>query len=136
MSTQGCDKSERTNGRQNRLETCLLQSTALGSTYFPVRPSHNLTALSKPALAIHRPSGENATWLTCFWCPVSRAIGFLGFSDASGDHKNSVWSSEPVIINSGLADVNFLYRARARDCAVDVPKRISAPASATAAAVA
>lgn len=28
---------------------------------FPVRPSQSLTALSKPALAIIRPSGENAT---------------------------------------------------------------------------
>ena len=36
------------------------------ATNLPVRPSHNLTALSNPALAIHLPSGEKSTWLTCF----------------------------------------------------------------------
>ena len=36
------------------------------ATHSPVLPSHSLTALSNPALAINRPSGEKATWLTCF----------------------------------------------------------------------
>lgn len=33
-------------------------------TYFPVRPSHSRTDLSKEAEANHRPSGEKATWFT------------------------------------------------------------------------
>ena len=73
----------------------------------PLLPSHILTALSKPALATSRPSGEKATWLTCFWCPVIRAIGFLGVAvdekddDAWSGQRKSVWSSDPVIIVSG-----------------------------------
>jgi hypothetical protein len=52
-------------------------------THFPVLPSQSLTALSNPALAINRPSGLKATWLTCFWCPVRRATGFLMLLPAS-----------------------------------------------------
>lgn len=48
------------------------------ATNLPVLPSHTLTLLSRPALAIHRPSGEKAECETGFWCPVSRATGFFG----------------------------------------------------------
>jgi hypothetical protein len=73
------------------------------ATNLPVRPSQILTELSNPADATNRPSGEKATWLTCFWCPVRRATGFLGVAAADRDapawsgQRNSVWSSEPVM---------------------------------------
>ena len=75
----------------------------------PVRPSHSLTALSKPALAMYLPSGLNATWLTCFWWPVRRATGFFGLAaggdELTGGHRKSVWSSEPVMSCSGVREV-------------------------------
>jgi hypothetical protein len=76
-------------------------------THFPVRPSQILTALSNPALATHLPSGLNATWLTCFWCPVILANAFFGVAvelndaEACSGQRKRVWSSEPVIKVSG-----------------------------------
>lgn len=61
-------------------------------TYFPVFPSHNLMDLSKEALAMSRPSGENLTSLMSCWWPVILARGFLS---VSGFHRKRVKSSEP-----------------------------------------
>lgn len=60
-------------------------------THFPVRPSHNLTDLSKEALAMILLSGEKRTWLIACWWPVMRHKGFLS---TSGCHRNIVKSSE------------------------------------------
>lgn len=101
---------------------------------FPVRPSHNRTLLSHAQLAAHRPSGLNATCETCLWCPVRRAIGLslpprsaadaVEASEAEGamregkrDQRKSVWSSEPVMRISPLAETMLLYRAVASDWA-------------------
>lgn len=93
------------------------------ATNLPVLPSQILTALSNPAEAIHLPSGEKATWLTCFWWPVRRARGFFGVAldekeeAAWSGQRKSVWSSEPVISVSGCVETRSLYRARASDLA-------------------
>ena len=102
------------------------------ATNLPVRPSHRRTLLSHAALAAHRPSGLNATCATCRWCPVKRAKGFSfppfeaaisedcleSEREGKSDHKNSVWSSEPVIMSSDAEETRALYRSKARDCAV------------------
>ncbi len=99
------------------------------ATNLPVRPSHTRTELSHAALAAHRPSGLNATWEICRWCPVSRVRGFSfpprsaaaddasedAVRDGNSDHRKSVWSSEPEIRSSPAVDTSVLYRARASD---------------------
>ena len=69
-------------------------------TYFPVLPSHSLIDLSNEALASNLVSGENRTSFINCWCPVILDTGFLSFS---GDHRNSVKSSEPETSRSGPA---------------------------------
>lgn len=59
--------------------------------YFPLQPSQSLTDLSNDPLAMNLPSGENATHMTCCWCPVILAIGF---DDVFGLHKINDPSSD------------------------------------------
>ena len=68
------------------------------NTHFPSLPFHNLTDLSKEALAKSRVSGENLTSFINCWCPVILVIGLLSLS---GYHRNRVKSSEPETILSG-----------------------------------
>jgi len=72
---------------------------------FPVFPSHIRTELSQEDEATKRPSGEKATWKICRWCPVRRVMGLLegrDGDDEKGDHRKSVWSSEPEMRSSGV----------------------------------
>lgn len=98
MSSQTGDESNR---------QCMFPGCCSVITHFPVLPSQIFTALSNPALATNRPSGENATWLTCFWCPVILATGFLGVALTENElaawsgHRKSVWSSDAVMTASG-----------------------------------
>lgn len=77
---------------------------------------------------MYLPSGLNATWFTCFWCPVNRATGFFGFaaggSDCTGGHRKRVWSSEPEMSCSGVRDVKAWYRFSAACFAVGSEKRV------------